>query len=131
MSAQPGIEQLPPAALVALGAAVGAMLRWAVTSTFDDTGSLLTVNIAGSFIIGWLAGRQPALRRPLWLLAGTGFCGGLTSFSTFALDVALRLDNGQPLSALQVTAATVLLVVAAAAVGFQASTRAGTDTETA
>lgn len=131
MRPPPALEQLPPAGLVALGAAAGATLRWALTSAFNGSSSLLIVNVLGSFLIGWLAGRQPGLRRSLWLLIGTGFCGGLTSFSTFALDVARQLDNGQPLTALQVTATTTLLAVLAAVVGFRTATNGGTEREAA
>lgn len=120
------IQQLPPAGLVALGAASGAAIRWAFTTTFDNGVGLLLLNVMGSFLIGWLAGRKPSLARPLWLLVGTGFCGGLTSFSSFALDVARRLDDSQPASAVQATLVTVVLAVLAAIAGHRLAAATGT-----
>lgn len=123
----PGVQQLPPAVLVAVGAAGGAVARWAFTSVIDNGTGLLAVNVVGSFLVGWLAGRSPSTARSLWLLMGTGFCGGLTSFSSFALDVARRLDNSQPGTALQVATATIVLVVLAAVIGFRIAAPSNTE----
>jgi CrcB protein len=74
------------AALVALGAAVGAPMRY-LASHFLDRGwpwGTLAVNLAGSAVLGTLAGAAVEGR---WLaLLGTGFCGGLTTYSAFAVQ---------------------------------------------
>jgi CrcB protein len=80
--------------LVVLGAAVGAPLRYltdrAIQSRHDSVfpWGTLTVNVAGSLLLGFLiglpAGHQAAA------LAGTGFCGALTTYSTFSYET-LRL----------------------------------------
>ncbi len=129
MTSRTGIHQLPPAGLVAAGATTGAVIRWALTSIVENGNQLVVLNVVGSFLIGWLAGRRPSLSRSTWLLLGTGFCGGLTSFSTFALDVARHLDNSQPTTALQATAVTVVLAVLAAVAGFRLATTTGTERE--
>ena len=55
------------------------------------------VNVVGAFILGWattrLQERLPlsSYRRPL---LGTGFCGALTTFSTFQLELVRMLDAG-------------------------------------
>jgi CrcB protein len=76
--------------LVALGAAVGAPLRYltdrAIQSRHPSTfpWGTLTVNVAGSLLLGFLLGRpvDPALTAQL----GTGFCGALTTYSTFSYE---------------------------------------------
>ena len=72
--------------LVALGAAVGAVTRFWVGHHLDGRtpwGNLL-VNVAGSFVLGLVVG-SGASSDALALL-GTGFCGGLTTYSAFAVQ---------------------------------------------
>lgn len=76
--------------LVALGAAVGAPLRHAVTQVLRDRGATshlgtLVVNVVGSFVLGLLVGGGVAGNA--LALVGTGFCGALTTMSTLALEV--------------------------------------------
>ena len=74
------------ALLVALGAAAGAPLRFLVGLWLDRRlhWGTLAVNLAGSFVLGLLVGAAVEGR---WLaLLGTGFCGGLTTYSAFALQ---------------------------------------------
>jgi CrcB protein len=74
------------ALLVALGAAVGAPLRFAVGLWLDRRlhWGTLAVNLVGSFVLGILVG---AAVEGHWLaLLGTGFCGGLTTYSAFAVQ---------------------------------------------
>jgi CrcB protein len=73
--------------LVALGAAVGAPLRYAVATALDaerfPRGTLL-VNVVGSSLLGLLV---EAGASGHWLaLLGTGFCGGFTTYSAFAVQ---------------------------------------------
>lgn len=79
------------ALLVVAGAMVGAPLRlWATQAAIrrgrDAAVGTLVVNIAGSGMLGALLG---AGGLPGWavVLVGTGFCGALTTFSTFGTDV--------------------------------------------
>ena len=72
--------------LVALGAAVGAVVRFWVGHHLDGRtpwGTLL-VNVAGSFVLGLVVGAQPS--PDALALLGTGFCGGLTTYSAFAVQ---------------------------------------------
>lgn len=80
--------------LVALGAAVGAPLRYladravrARAGTAFPWGTLL-VNVAGSLLLGALVGASPP--GPVGALVGSGFCGALTTYSTFGYET-LRL----------------------------------------
>jgi CrcB protein len=72
--------------LVALGAAVGAPLRYVAGHLLDERlprGTIL-VNWAGSFLLGWFSGL--GLAGDAYALLGTGFCGGLTTYSAFAVQ---------------------------------------------
>jgi fluoride exporter len=72
--------------LVALGAAVGAPVRFLAGHWLDRRlhwGTLL-VNLAGSFVLGALAGA--AVDGHVYALWGTGFCGGLTTYSAFSVQ---------------------------------------------
>ncbi|GGO85131.1 fluoride efflux transporter CrcB [Wenjunlia tyrosinilytica] len=83
--------------LVALGAAVGAPLRYltdrwvsARTASGFPWGTF-TVNIVGSLVLGVvLRAGSPDLR----LLIGTGLCGALTTFSTFGYETLRLIESG-------------------------------------
>ena len=82
------------ALLVAPGAAVGAPLRYLTdhwVRARHDSGfpwGTLIVNVCGSLILGFVLGLPVA---PGWqALIGTGFCGALTTYSTFSFET-LRL----------------------------------------
>lgn len=102
------------AVLVALGAAAGAPLRYLAAHTLDrrwPRGTLL-VNTVGSGLLGLFAAWS--LDERWWALLATGFCGGLTSFSAFAVQA---VERPRPLATAYV-AATALLALGACALGF-------------
>jgi CrcB protein len=76
------------ALLVALGAAVGAAIRFVVASRYDESEGLpvgtLVVNVVGSGLLG--AFSAMALSGHAMALLGTGFCGGFTTYSAFAVQ---------------------------------------------
>jgi len=72
--------------LVALGAAVGAPLRYVAGALLDGRlprGTIL-VNWVGTFLLGWFSGL--GLSGDTTALLGTGFCGALTTYSTFVVQ---------------------------------------------
>ena len=76
--------------LVALGAALGAPLRYLTAHLLDARlpwGTIL-VNVVGSFLLGWFGGL--ALAGDSLAFLGTGFCGGLTTYSAFAVQTQER-----------------------------------------
>jgi CrcB protein len=108
---------------VALGALAGAPLRLLadrVAVARRGPGSVLgtlTVNVAGSAVLGVLLGLRDV--SPVVLaLVGTGFCGTLTTFSTFGFDVVRLVEERLVVRALGYLAASLLLGLGAAAGGF-------------
>ncbi|MDH4248915.1 MAG: fluoride efflux transporter CrcB [Deltaproteobacteria bacterium] len=89
--------------MVALGGAIGAVLRYGLSGWIHSAGGFLfpagtlAVNVLGSFIIGLILhlGTGRFLLTPdTRLFLTTGLCGGLTTFSTFSWET-LRLLEGQ------------------------------------
>ena len=111
--------------LVALGAAVGAPLRYLIDravqgrrgSTFPW--GTLTVNVAGSLILGGLAGGATAHAVPggAMALLGTGFCGALTTYSTFGYETIRLFELGARRGAVLNAAVSVVAGLAAAFAG--------------
>ena len=97
--------------LVAIGAAVGAPLRYAL-ARLDGAfpAGMLVVNAIGSGLFGLFAAMS--LGEASWALLGTGFCGAFTSFSSFAVQTVERPAR---LATAYVVATTVLSVGACAA----------------
>lgn len=108
--------------LIALGAALGAPLRYltdrAVQARHDSPfpWGTLTVNVAGSLLLGVVAGLPagPAVTA----LVGTGFCGALTTWSTLSYET-LRLHRERArFHALANVLASVLAGLGAAFLGW-------------
>jgi CrcB protein len=72
------------ALLVALGAAVGAPLRFLVAQWLPGPRATLLVNVVGSAVLGLLVHPSASV----YALVGTGVCGALTTFSAFAVEAA-------------------------------------------
>ena len=112
--------------LVLAGGAVGAPLRYLtdrlVQSRYDQVFPLgtLLVNVAGSLLLGTLLGLSAAGVLPQWVspLAGVGFCGALTTFSTFSFETLRLLEEGATLEAGLNVVSTLVAGVAAACGGY-------------
>lgn len=88
---------------MAAGGAVGSVCRYLLSSVHMASfpWGTLTVNVLGSLLIGLLAGLsgRGLLSPELKLLLVTGFCGGFTTFSTFANESFGMMKAGEVLTA--------------------------------
>jgi len=113
---------------VAIGGAVGAVGRYAITAYLFPLASnrfpvgTLTANVLGSLLMGVLyvliieKGSLPAEARG-WLMVG--FLGAFTTFSTFALDAVTLWQNGHTTLALSYALISVFTCIFAVAAGMQ------------
>jgi CrcB protein len=100
---------------VALGGAGGTLLRVGVARAWPPgpngfPWATLAVNYAGCFILGFAlvaAFERVGPGRFFRPLIGTGFCGGLTTFSTFAVELDLLIKAGRLATAATYTAASL------------------------
>ena len=124
-----------PAVLLAVGGGAGAnarfylgrcvaelQLRYAGGVTFP-WGTFL-INVSGSALLGLLAaaflGHHDPVRRAWYVLLGTGFCGGFTTFSTFSYEALELMREGRYGAAAGYVLGSVLAGLAAAALAMRA-----------
>lgn len=88
---------------VSLGAALGALLRWVLGLKLNTLlpsmpPGTVVANLVGGYIIGAAIAffaNTPGVAPEWRLLIITGFCGGLTTFSTFSAEVVVLLQQGR------------------------------------
>ena len=105
---------------IALGAALGALLRWQLGTKLNAIfptipPGTLVANLIGAYVVGLGIAFFATFSAisPEWrLLVITGFCGGLTTFSTFSAEVTGLLQQGRVSWALGAVAAHVVGSVA-------------------
>jgi CrcB protein len=93
---------------VCVGASVGALLRWWLGAQLNSLfpaipPGTLTANLVGGYVVGLAIAffaTYPAISPEWRLLIITGFCGGLTTFSTFSAELVTLLQQGRSLWAL-------------------------------
>ena len=113
--------------LIIVGSAVGAPSRWLVDGLVQGKHDSVfpwgtfTVNVLGSFLLGLVLGvgldGDAATR--LVALAGTGFCGAFTTYSTFAYESWVLAEEGSSRIAVLNVGASVVVGLGAAFGGWQ------------
>jgi len=115
---------LTPLVVVAVlvAGAIGSLLRYALSRALPVRpghlpGGVLLVNVIGSGVAGALIGlaERAALDGDLRLVLVTGFCGGLTTFSTWSVETIELVDGGRWRAATLNIIVTLALGLAAAA----------------
>ena len=115
-------------ALVLLGGAMGAPVRYLtdlLVQTRHDSvfpwGTFI-VNVSGSLVLGAVAAAATLHGAPSWTLTlvGTGFCGALTTFSTFGFETVRLVEEGSWLEAGTNAVASLVVGLAACALGWAA-----------
>ncbi|MDR1327261.1 MAG: fluoride efflux transporter CrcB [Heliobacteriaceae bacterium] len=109
-----------------IGGGIGSVLRFFAGECVLKYGNChlavatLAVNIVGAFIIGFAYALfmdktelNPAVRYAVTI----GFCGGLTTFSTFSLELLIMLKNAEFMQVIVYILSSVIICVAAAALG--------------
>jgi len=88
---------------IALGSSIGALLRWALSVNYNlrftaiPPGTLLS-NLIGGYVVGLAIAffsSNPQIAPEWRLFLITGFCGGLTTFSTFSAEIVTLLQEGR------------------------------------
>jgi fluoride exporter len=113
---------------VAAGGMLGCLLRWVLAIALNKLfpaipPGTLAANLIGCYIIGVAVAfflQYPAFAPEWRLFVTTGFCGGLTTFSTFSAEVVLLMQSGRN--------GTALMAVGAHLIGSLALTFAGIAT---
>lgn len=112
--------------LVFVGGGVGSLLRYIAGQLASATGvgspfpmAILLVNVLASallgIVVGWAVSRS--VGEEAGLLVGVGFCGGLSTFSSFSYDTLALLQNGRTGAALLNIGLNVVLCLLASAGG--------------
>ncbi len=92
-----------PILVISLGAALGAVLRWLLGNKLNSffiaiPPGTLAANLIGGYVVGVAVGyfaQMPGIAPEWRLFIITGFCGGLTTFSTFSAEVVTLLQEGR------------------------------------
>ena len=114
------------ALLVLLGGAVGAPARYLLDRWVQSRrASVLpwgtfAVNAVGSLVLGVTAGASAATGGPDWVLVvvGTGFCGALTTFSTFSFETVRLVEEHEVPAALLNVVGSVAIGIACCSGGW-------------
>jgi fluoride exporter len=111
---------------VALAGAAGALVRFGVHAAVQSRTTsrfpygTVVVNITGSFVLGLIVGfvTYQGMDADVRTIAGTGFLGAYTTFSSYAYDTWGLLEDGAPRAALVNAVGSIALGLVAATVGF-------------
>lgn len=115
------------ALFIAIGGGIGSTLRFGISQWFGPEASAgfpwatLTANVAGSAVLGLLLGAFTRFTPSGETRAAltVGFCGGLTTFSTFSRETYSLLQAGRPVGAFIYVVASAGICLLAVALGIR------------
>jgi len=110
---------------VFIGGGTGSILRYLLGKWLNNQNSgipygTLAANIIGSFLIGMILGyfaKNENISPATTLLLATGFCGGFTTFSTFAYESHVFLKSGDFISFAAYTIGSIVIGFSAVFLG--------------
>ena len=113
------------AGAVLLAGAVGAVIRYALSRAYPVRpghlpGGILIVNVVGSLVAGVVIGlaERAAISDDVRLVLLTGFCGGLTTFSTWSVETVELIDGGRWRAAILNVVVTLVVGLGTAVAGY-------------
>jgi fluoride exporter len=118
-----------PLALISLGGALGAAVRYEFTLAFPVHAghfpfTTFAINISGAFLLGllleWLARHRDETDWARWFV-GVGVLGAFTTFSTMAVELTLLARDGHALTAVAYATASLAVGLAAVILGLVAA----------
>lgn len=121
-----------PYVLVFLGGGAGSLLRYLtgrwIPATLNGSpfpNAILFVNVLASFLLGAVVGwvMHRSADESTRLLVGVGFCGGLSTFSSFSFDTVVLLQQGRLGAAMLNIGLNVVLCLTASAGGLALGAR--------
>jgi fluoride exporter len=110
--------------MIAVGALIGAPARYLASraiQSWHETAfpwGMLAVNVVASLALGGLTGRQPQLSPVVTGLVGAGFCGSLSTYTTFSYETMRLSQNGAHRYAAANLLLSLVLGIGAAGLGW-------------
>jgi fluoride exporter len=99
------------------GGGAGSLVRFALGQWFRSGTpfplATLLANVLAAIVLGWIWGKELNASSVWWPFLAIGFCGGMSTFSTFSLETVQLIQQGQTFTAMLNVVISVVMSVAA------------------